>query len=122
MAETAPPETDKSKQRSGPRKLLEECIKGDFKWFNVESGYGFIHRHIIDNDIFVHRSASLKNNPNKLQRYLREGEVEFYVVEGDKGDGAWQVTGPNYAPVQGSDYDSPRGGMYQGRDRGMNPG
>ncbi|TPP61872.1 putative cold shock domain protein A [Fasciola gigantica] len=119
MAETAPPETEKSEQRSGPRKLLEERIKGDVKWFNVKSGYGFIHRHDTDTDIFVHQSAISKNSPNKLRSSLRGGEeVEFYVVEGEMGDEAWKVTGSNYTSVQGSDYASPSGGMY----RGINPG
>ncbi|THD18072.1 putative cold shock domain protein A [Fasciola hepatica] len=122
MAETAPPETDKSEQRSGPPKLLEERIKGVVKWFNLRSSYGFIHRHDTDTDIFVLQSAISKNNPNKFQRSLRGGEVEFYVVEREKGDEAGQVNVPNYAPVQDSDNASPLGGMYQGCDRGINPG
>ncbi|THD24388.1 putative cold shock domain protein A [Fasciola hepatica] len=123
MVEKALPKTYRSGQRSGPRKLLEERIKGEVMCFNVKSGYGFIHHHDTDTDIFVHQSATSKNNPNKFQLSLREGEgVEFYVVEGEKGDEAWHVTGPNYAPVQGSDQASLCGGMYRGRDRGVNPG
>ncbi|KAF5401962.1 Nuclease-sensitive element-binding protein 1 [Paragonimus heterotremus] len=108
-----------------PRKILEERVKGDVKWFNVKSGYGFIHRLDTDTDIFVHQSAILHNNPDKLQRSLKEGEqVEFYVVEGEKGDEAYEVTGPDGAPVQGSPYAAPRGRVYnyRGRDRGMGPG
>ncbi|TPP56371.1 DNA-binding protein A [Fasciola gigantica] len=124
MAGTAPPGTDKSGQRSGPRKLLEERIERDVKWFSVKSGYGFIYRHNADTDIFVHQSAISMSNANKFQRSLREGEeVEFYVVEGgEKADNAWQVTDLNYAPVQGSDHPTPRRGMYRGIDQGMNPG
>ena len=61
---------------------------GKVKWFNAKKGYGFI----CDEDgvdVFVHFSA-LKMDGFKE---LKDGEqVEFEVVDGDKGPQAANVT------------------------------
>jgi CspA family cold shock protein len=61
---------------------------GTVKWFNATKGYGFIHR--ADGlDIFVHFSAIQGTG----YRSLEEGQqVEFTVVEGQKGLQAQDVT------------------------------
>ena len=54
---------------------------GTVKWFNDAKGYGFIERD-EGADVFVHYSAI----QSKGFRTLTEGqEVEFDVVEGEKG-------------------------------------
>ena len=55
--------------------------KGKVKWFNVKKGFGFIEQE-DGPDIFVHFSQ-IKEEGYKT---LAEGmEVEFDIVEGDKG-------------------------------------
>ncbi|MDH3457017.1 MAG: cold-shock protein [Gemmatimonadota bacterium] len=64
-------------------------IKGTVKWFNDKKGFGFITREDGEKDCFVHHSAILGSG----YKSLREGEqVEFDVVEGDKGPAAENVS------------------------------
>lgn len=61
---------------------------GSVKWFNEAKGYGFIKLETGD-DVFVHYSAIQCDG----FKTLAEGqEVEFDLVEGQKGKQAANVT------------------------------
>ncbi|WP_425448175.1 cold-shock protein [Dethiothermospora halolimnae] len=63
-------------------------VKGTVKWFNATKGYGFISTE-EGNDVFVHYSA-IEDEGFKT---LEEGqEVEFEIVDGEKGPQATNVT------------------------------
>ena len=63
-------------------------MKGTVKWFNSKKGFGFISDE-EGNDVFVHFSA-LQMDGFKV---LDEGdEVEFEVIDGEKGPQAANVT------------------------------
>ena len=54
---------------------------GSVKWFDEKKGYGFIERDDGD-DVFVHFSAIQEDGFKNLE----DGqEVEFEIVEGDRG-------------------------------------
>lgn len=54
---------------------------GTVKWFDAKKGYGFIEREDGD-DVFVHFSAIQDDGFKTLNE---DQEVEFEIVEGDRG-------------------------------------
>lgn len=63
-------------------------MKGTVRWFNAKKGFGFISDE-EGKDVFVHFSA-LQMDGFKV---LEEGdEVEFEVIDGEKGPQAANVT------------------------------
>ncbi|AIF65489.1 MULTISPECIES: cold shock domain-containing protein [Bacillaceae] len=63
-------------------------MTGKVKWFNADKGFGFIEREDGD-DVFVHFSAIQSEGFKTLD----EGqEVEFEIVEGNRGPQAANVT------------------------------
>ena len=67
----------------------ERLAEGKVKWFSNEKGFGFIEREGDEDDVFVHHSAIQMDG----YRSLTEGqEVQFEVVQGDKGLQASNVT------------------------------
>ena len=67
---------------------MSEREQGTVKWFNGSKGFGFIER-ASGGDVFVHFSSILGEG----YRNLEEGQqVEFVVVQGEKGPQAQDVT------------------------------
>ena len=63
--------------------------RGRVKWFNENKGYGFIEREDGSGDVFVHFTAIQEEG----FKTLAEGqEVEFEIVQGEKGLQAANVT------------------------------
>jgi cold shock CspA family protein len=80
-------------------------VSGIVKWFHVKNGYGFIIRSDTGKDVFVHRTAIVRNNPRKAIPSLGDGEaVEFFVTTTTKGERAVCVSGPNWTKVRGSKF------------------
>ncbi|MBQ8040759.1 MAG: cold shock domain-containing protein [Lachnospiraceae bacterium] len=63
--------------------------KGTVKWFNNQKGYGFITDAESGKDVFVHYSGL---NMEGFKTVEENAEVEFEIVDGDKGPQAVNVT------------------------------
>ncbi len=73
---------------AGRNRFMAERESGTVKWFNDQKGFGFIER-ASGTDVFVHHSAIQGEGFKSLQ----EGQqVEFEVVQGQKGPAAENVT------------------------------
>lgn len=62
--------------------------KGKVKWFNNQKGYGFISDE-QGSDIFVHFSGL---NMEGFKTLAEGAEVEYDIIEGEKGAQAVNVT------------------------------
>lgn len=75
-------------RKSGGTRFLEACtLKGKVKWFNSTKGFGFITTE-EGKDVFVHFSAIKMDGYKSLDE---NDEVEFDVVDGEKGPQAANV-------------------------------
>jgi len=90
-------------------------LKGTVKWFNPEKGFGFITPSSGEKDCFVHHSA-IQGSGFKT---LDEGEeVEFDMVQGQKGPAAENVVRLNPPAGGSSRGGDSRGGYGGGGGRG----
>ena len=64
------------------------AVKGKVKWFSNVKGYGFIESPASPKDIFVH----YKSIEGEGYKTLKDKEeIEFELVDGDKGPHATKV-------------------------------
>jgi CspA family cold shock protein len=67
---------------------MSDMETGTVKWFNDEKGYGFISRE-NGSDVFVHFRSIVGEGRKTL---IENQQVEFVVVDGQKGPQADRVT------------------------------
>ena len=79
-------EAGAEEKQEKPKQVIATKVSGTVKWFNVKSGYGFINRNDTKEDVFVHQTAIIKNNPKKAVRSVGDGEVSvnFSVIPGSE--------------------------------------
>ncbi len=90
-------------------------VKGTVKWFDKTKGFGFINSE-EENDVFVHFSALIGDDDENDYKTLNENdEVEFEVVQGEKGPQANNVVVTLKAPPsEKRSYSGGGGGGYGG--------
>ncbi|MCF7919417.1 MAG: cold shock domain-containing protein [Candidatus Cloacimonetes bacterium] len=71
-------------------------MKGTVKWFDDSKGYGFIQSE--DNkEYFVHWQSIVTISDNQRKFLVAEEEVEFELIDTDKGEQAINVVRVNPA-------------------------
>lgn len=75
-------------------------VKGTVKWFNSKKGFGFITPE-QGVDVFVHIST-INGNDDEYKTLNENDEVEFDIIQGEKGPQASNVTITKKAPKQKS--------------------
>jgi CspA family cold shock protein len=76
--------------------MVIKLVTGTVKWFNSSKGFGFINSE-EGNDVFVHFSA-LAGEDDDYKTLNENDEVEFDVVQGEKGPQANNVVVTKKAP------------------------
>ena len=61
-----------------------DFVNGKVQWFDTKKGFGFIRPEGADKDVFVHASGL-------IDTIKADDEVEFTIVDGEKGKVAEQV-------------------------------
>ena len=98
--------------------MVINLVKGTVKWFNSSKGFGFINSE-EGNDVFVHFSA-LAGDDDEYKTLNENDEVEFDIVQGDKGPQANNVVVTKKGPP--SEKRSYGGGSYGGGYGGSRKG
>ena len=101
--------------------MVIKLVTGTVKWFNKNKGFGFINSE-EGNDVFVHFSA-LAGEDDDYKTLNENDEVEFDVVQGEKGPQANNVVVTKKAPPSaiksyGGGGGGGRGGGGGGRGYG----
>ncbi|HOW59880.1 MAG TPA: cold-shock protein [Candidatus Omnitrophota bacterium] len=73
--------------------------KGKVKWFSNVKGFGFLRKEGEERDIFVHYSAIQGEGYKRLNP---DEEVEFEIVQGEKGPQAQNVVRTKKPKEEGS--------------------
>ncbi|MFA5498449.1 MAG: cold shock domain-containing protein [Candidatus Cloacimonadia bacterium] len=60
-------------------------MRGQVKWFNPNKGYGFIIQPGSSKEYFVHWKSIVTNSPTELKVLEQDEEVEFDLIETDRG-------------------------------------
>ena len=97
-----PKTTTMGTKGKAPKKVIVKRVLGYVVWFKEKKGYGFISRHDTEEDVFVHHMAITGRNLCKFRVSMDDSEMEFDVVQGERGTKAANVTGPAGAPLKGS--------------------
>jgi len=101
--------------------MVIKLVTGTVKWFNSSKGFGFINSE-EGNDVFVHFSA-LAGEDDDYKTLNENDEVEFDVVQGEKGPQANNVVVTKKAPPSAiKSYGGGGGGRGGGGGKGRGGG